>query len=120
MLLKQLIEKLHLEVLSSEDTLDREITRGYASDLLSDVLAYARKGDLWVTLQVHENIVAVAAMNELSAIVVINGRKPNKDTVEKANRERIPILGTSLPSFELIGRLYTMGIPGKQDNAAGV
>jgi hypothetical protein len=52
--------------------------------------------------------------------VVINGRKPNRETIEKANREGIPILGSSMPSFELIGRLYTMGIPGKKDNAAGV
>jgi hypothetical protein len=112
MLLKQLIEKLQLEVLSAEDRLEREIKRGYSSDLLSDVLANGCKGDLWVTLQIHENIVAVAAVNELAGIIVINGRKPNKDTIDKANRERIPILVSSLPAFELIGMLYSMGISG--------
>ena len=120
MLLKQIIEKLSLEVLSAEDMLECEINSGYSSDLLSDVLANARKGDLWVTLQVHENIVAVAAMNELAGIVTINGRRPGKDTIKKANKEGIPILVSILPSFELIGRLYTMGILGKKEYAEGV
>ena len=90
MLLKQIIEKLSLEVLSAEDMLECEINSGYSSDLLSDVLANARKGDLWVTLQVHENIVAVAAMIELAGIVTINGEDLEKTPSKKQIRKGFP------------------------------
>ena len=76
------------------------------SDLLSDVLAHAKEDDLWVTLQGHPNIVAVASMKDLSGIVLVNGRTPEDETLRKANDEEIPILTTEMPSFKLAGKLY--------------
>jgi serine kinase of HPr protein (carbohydrate metabolism regulator) len=110
--LKELIEKLNLSVRSSKDSLDREVTRGYASDLLSDVLANTEEGDLWITLQIHQNIAAVASMKGLAGIVLVNGREPEQETVEKAEAENIVIMVTELPTFELVGRLYGLGITG--------
>jgi predicted transcriptional regulator len=119
MTLKEIAEKLDLEVVTGPDGLDREVTGGYASDLMSDVIANSRAGDLWVTLQIHQNVVAVAALNNLSAVVLVNGRRPEEAAVEKARTEEIPILITDLPAFEIIGRLYNLGIPGVHD-AEGV
>ena len=82
------------------------------SDLLSDVIANAKAGDVWVTLQVHPNIVAVAALKELSGIVLVNGRQPEVETLDRANEEGIPILITEMPAFELVGELYKL-IEGK-------
>jgi hypothetical protein len=115
MKLKDIVHDLELEVVTGSERLDNEVLRGYASDLMSDVLANSRKGDLWVTLQIHLNIVAVAGMRELAGIVLINGRRPERETREKASAEKIPILVSSLPSFELIGRLYRLGISGMRD-----
>jgi predicted transcriptional regulator len=120
MLLSEIVEKLDLKVLTGGDQLDREITRGYASDLLSDVIAHTGKGDLWITLQTHQNIVAVASMNELAGIVLINGRQPEQETLQKANGEQIPVMLSELPSFEVAGRLFEMGITGMRENASGV
>ncbi len=89
MVLKEIIEKLGLEVRGKFDNLGRRINKGYVSDLLSDVLANAEKGDLWITLQIHKNIVAVASMKELSGIILINSREPEKETIEKAKQRRI-------------------------------
>ena len=112
MKLKDIVQNLDLEVASGENNLDREVTRGYASDLMSDVIANAGKNDLWVTLQTHLNIVAVASMKELAGIVLINGRRPEQETLKRAIQEEIPILVSSLPSFEVVGRLYGLGITG--------
>ena len=112
MKLTELIEKLNLDVKSAKWHLEREVTGGYASDLLSDVLAHGKEGDLWVTLQVHQNIVAVASMKDLAGIVLVNGREPEQETVEKAEAENIAIMVTEMPTFELVGRLYSMGITG--------
>jgi len=113
MTLREAVQKLGLKPVSGLSNLSREFTRGYVSDLLSDVMANAKPGDVWVTLQVHQNIVAVAALKELAAIILIGGREPEKQTLAKAEAENIPILLTEWPAFEIVGRLYQMGITGK-------
>ena len=76
MKLENLVDDFGLEVKSSPTSLGREIAGAYVSDLLSDVIANAAVGDVWITLQLHVNIVAVASMKELSGIIIINGRQP--------------------------------------------
>jgi len=110
----ELIQKLNLGVRSAKGHLERQITGGYASDLLSDVLANGEEGDIWITLQIHQNIVAVASMKDLAGIILVNGREPEPQTVEKAEVENIVIMVTELPAFELIGRLYSLGVTGMQ------
>ena len=111
MTLKDIVDELQLEVKSGAGKLDKEITGGYTSDLLSDVLAHSREGNIWITLQVHMNIVAVAVTRDLSGIVLINGKTPEEDTLRKAEDEQIPILVSTMSAFEVVGRLYAMGIP---------
>ncbi len=112
MKLNDLVKEFGFEVKAAATSLDNEVTGGYASDLLSDVLAHAEDGALWVTLHIHQNIVAVASHKGLSAIVLVQGRQPEKDTIEKAEEEKIPILVTQMPAFELIGKLYGAGLRG--------
>ena len=116
MKLKQIIEKLDLAVKAGAGRLDNEITGGYTSDLLSDVLANSKEGNIWITLQIHHNIVAIASMKELSGIVIINGREPEEETIKKADEENIPIMVSKMPAFELVGKLYTSGISGIRNN----
>jgi hypothetical protein len=112
MTLSDLATRLELKAFAAGIPLDRDVLGGYASDLLSDVIGHSRKGDLWITMQVHPNIVAVAVLKELAGIVLVNGREPAVETVEQAVREGVPILGTRLGAFELAGRLYGMGVKG--------
>jgi predicted transcriptional regulator len=84
------------------------------SDLLSDVMANAKPGDIWVTLQIHQNIIAVATLKELTGIILIGGRQPEKQTLAKAEEEQVPILLSDLPAFEVVGRLYQLGITGRK------
>lgn len=112
MKLRDLVQKFDLEVKTGSDHLDREVTGGYASDLMSDVLAHGAEGSVWVTLHIHQNIVAVAAHRGLSGIILVQGRQPEQDTLAKAAEEQIPVMVSSLPAFELVGRLYEAGIRG--------
>jgi len=111
--LSDLVEKFGLKVFAGRKELVRTVGGGYVGDLLSDVMAHSRKDDLWITLQIHPNVVAVAALKELAAIVLINGREPAPETADKAEREGIPILGTASSAFELAGRLYALGVRGR-------
>jgi len=108
MKLHQIVKELGLEVKSKVSNLDKEVSGGYASDLLSDVIANAKKDNVWITLQIHQNIVGVATLKELTGIIIVNGREPEKETLKKAEKENIPIMVTELPAFEIIGKLYKM------------
>jgi predicted transcriptional regulator len=93
--------------------LERKVSGGYCGDLLSDVMANARHGDVWLTIQCHPNIVAVALLREIAAIVLVNGRTPDPDTKERAEAEAIPLLLCEHSAFELAGRLREAGIAGR-------
>ena len=112
MTLKDVVGKLEMRVETAEEGLQKDVTGGYVSDLLSDVMAQSKPGDLWVTLQAHPNIVAVATLKDLAGIVIVQGRKPEEETLKKAQQEDIPILVSNLQAFEIVGRLYQMGISG--------
>ena len=110
MTLRALAEQLGLQVFVGADALDREVSGGYASDLLSDVVANSVAGDLWVTLQVHENTVAVARLRELSGIILVGGRAPEEETIRLAREHQIPILGTDKRTFEIVSELLNAGV----------
>jgi hypothetical protein len=108
MKLKTIIDRLNLKVITDGCPLAGEVNGVYVSDLLSDVLARSRAGDLWVTLQVHPNIVAVAAVKELAGIILVNGRRPEPATLRKAEREKIPLLSSDETAFQVAGVLYQL------------
>ena len=108
MKIKEIVEKLGLDVKSGKEHLEREVTGGYTGDLLSDVMANSKEGYIWVTRQVHQNIVAVASLKEHAGIVLINSCQPAKETLEKAEAENIPVLVSDLPAFELTGKIYNL------------
>lgn len=112
MTLRQIVEELKLKVICGEAWLDKTISRGYASDLMSDVIANAMADDIWVTMQVHMNVVAIASMKEIGAVVLTHDRKPLPETLQKAESEDVIILGTERTTFEVAGRLYQLGITG--------
>jgi hypothetical protein len=114
MKLNELAERLGWELKTKNVPVTGEVKSGYASDLLSDVLANSIEGDLWVTRQTHLNIVAIAVMRDLSGILLVSGAEPDPDTVEKAIEKMIPIFRTPLPTFEVVGRIYQLGISGKR------
>ena len=108
MTVKDLIEKMNLTVFCGEQNLDREIKGGYVSDLLSDVMGFAQEGNVWVTLQTHKNVIAIASLKELACVVLVKGNQPDEDMLEQAKEEEIPVLGTAEQTFEVAGQLYMM------------
>ncbi len=107
-----IVKSFELTIRAGKDRLHEEVTGGYASDLLSDVIAHSHKGNIWITIQTHPNIVAVATMKELAGIILTGGREPDANTIKKAEEEGMPILISPLLTFELVGKLYKIGISG--------
>ena len=114
MKLEEIARVLGLAELTTEATGDgdAEITRGYASDLLSDVLAHAPEGGVLVTLQVHLNVIAVASHAELAAVIFAGGRRPEADVLAKAAAENIALYVSPADTFDVVGRLFALGVKG--------
>jgi hypothetical protein len=112
MRLHALAEALELEELCAAADGEADITHGYASDLLSDVLAHAPEGGVLITLQVHLNVIAVASHAGLKAVIFSCGRTPDEDILERAKGEGLSLFGSKADTFELVGRLYELGLRG--------
>jgi hypothetical protein len=108
MTLRDIAERMQLSVRTAEERLDQVVTGGYAGDLLSDVIANSKAGSVWVTMHIHDNIVAVAVLKDLAGIIIVQGRQPSQETVEKASREKVVLLVSDLPAFETVGKLSSL------------
>ena len=102
------IEKLQLKILTGPETLTGEVKGGYTSDLLSDVIANSKEGDFWITLQTHQNIIAVAKLKDLAGIILVNNREPDAETLQKAAAEKIALMSCSDMAFEISGKLFSL------------
>ena len=112
MKLKDVAKVVPLTVEAAEGKLDKQVTGGYVGDLLSHVMAKAQPGDIWITVQAHPNVVAVAVVAGLSGVVVTEGTVIDPMTIQKAEEEGVPMFSTPLSSFATVAALAKAGING--------
>lgn len=108
--IKILNNKEECIVLINQNECFQGIENVYIGDLLSHVMANGKDGALWLTVQRHVNVIAVAELNDFSAIVFVEGVIPEEDTIKKANELNIPLLTTKLDAFLLIKELISLGL----------
>ncbi len=108
MKVKELVKELDLKIFGGAEGLTNDFDGGYVSDLLSDVMGNADANQVWLTLQTHKNVMAIASLKDLAAIILISGHEPEADTLAQSNEEGIPLLGTHMSTFETAGRMYEL------------
>jgi serine kinase of HPr protein (carbohydrate metabolism regulator) len=108
MKVSEIIAALDLSLIVGKQGLENEVTGAYTSDLLSDVMGNIQDGNVWITLQTHKNVLAIASLRDASAIILVKGLKPDADMLDKAQEEGIPILSTQMQAFEISGKLYQL------------
>jgi hypothetical protein len=106
MKLEDIISVLSLEVLQLQGDFNVEVRGGYTSDMLSDVLAHSREKNIWITFQTHQNVVAVAKLKDLAAVIFVQNRTPDEETLKRAREENVILLGTADSTFDISGKLY--------------
>lgn len=89
---------------------DKDIDGGFVSDMVSDVMAGAQAGNVWVTVQTHKNVVAAANLVDIAAIIVVRGKKIPEDTIQMADRAQMTMFSTDLDTFQVAIKLYEAGI----------
>lgn len=116
MKLKEVAEALNLKLVTkdlSEDALYVDVEGGYVSDLLSNAMGQAQAGMLWITMQGHQNVAAVASLIGLSGIIVAGDAPVADETLHKASVNDVAIFTTPLSAYDVVGKLYTMGVVNK-------
>lgn len=108
---QSVLDAVPVSVISGDD-FSQLVTGGYVSDLLSNVMGQATAGNVWITMQGHQNVVAVALLSGLAAIIITGGTKPDTAMISKAQAEGVVVLSTELSSYEIAGRMYQLGITG--------
>ncbi len=101
MKLSALIDTMHLELLTTSDYEDREVTGCYIGDLLSWVMGRAKPQDVWITVMSNVNIVAVATLSDAACILVSENVPIEQEVLQKANAQDVVIARSPLPSYEL-------------------
>ncbi len=109
MLLRNLAEIVQGEFVNTGN-LDQIVEQAYCADILSDVIAYADRGYVWITIHTHVNIIAVARLKKLGAVILAGNNLPHPDTVLRSREKGVTLITTKLSSFEVAGRLYQAGI----------
>ena len=112
MLLKEIINNLNLEVVSgyTEENEEAAAKGVYVCDLLSLVMSKAREKNVWITIQTHLNIVAVATLLDLSAIIIAEDMDIDEDAIKKSEEVKIPIFRSNLSSYEIASKLHDLGL----------
>jgi len=108
MKLTEIVEKLHLTCFTDENIPDKEITTCYTGDLLSDVMGALNENEIWITLQTHKNVAAIASLKDAAAILLVKGLQPDADMLFHAGEEGVPVLGTDQDAFVISGRIYQL------------
>ena len=108
MTVREIAEALKLEVLTGEAGLGQEVEHGYVSDLLSDVIGNALENSVWITVQRHVNILGVAKLKNIVAIITPRGLKIEDELIERARVEGIVLLRSGWPAFEVAGVAYAI------------
>lgn len=98
MKISEATEKLGYEIVTMPEP-DIEVEGGYAGDLLSWVMGRANPGNIWVTIMSNINIVAVASLVGISAVVVAEGATVPQDVIDKATEQGINIIKTDDTAF---------------------
>nr|WP_122013281.1 AraC family transcriptional regulator [Maliibacterium massiliense] len=112
MTIEALCTLLEARALTEDCDLAREVTSGYVGDLLSWVMAHAPADTAWVTVQTHLNVIAVAALLDMAAVVVPDGIEMEADSISKAREEGIAVLSSPLCAYEICARMGRAGLPG--------
>ncbi|MBR0513972.1 MAG: AraC family transcriptional regulator [Clostridia bacterium] len=113
MTVNEMAKLIEAENMTPEADGNAAVSCGYTCDLLSWVMAHGAAGMAWVTVQTHMNVIAVASLMEMAAVIIPEGIEMEEPSLEKAKDEGICVLQTKLTAFEICARLAAAGLKGK-------
>ena len=103
--LKDVLALLDGELLTPGCPLEVECPKVFASDLMSDVLTSAEPGSLLLTGLANAHVVRTCSVADMAAVIFVQGKRPDRDVVDQARSNNLPLIATRLPMFEACSRI---------------
>lgn len=116
--LGDLVKIVEGKVLTDSIDVSEIILGGCGADLMSDVLASIEPGAVLLTGLCNPQVIRTAQMADVSAVVLVRGKRPPESTIDLANEEGIPLITSPYGTFELCGRLFKAGLPSLEKSVA--
>lgn len=101
MKVKELAEKIGLEIVAGKEGAEKDVSGCYIGDLMSFAMARVEEGNAWITIQTNINVVAVAALKEAGCVILADGCTLDENASQKADEEEISVLVSDKSAFEL-------------------
>jgi len=114
MKINEIASILNAEIITNFSDENTDIQYGFASDLMSDVLAYATEDSLLVTGLNNTQVIRTAEMMDISTVLLVRGKKPNKELIELAIETSLTLIATEYTMFKTCGLLVINGMKGKE------
>ena len=110
MKMKEILTLLVGRLLCGAPQDDHEFTSAFASDMMSDVLAYVKDQGVLVTGLVNSQVIRTAMMMDMRCVVFVRSKRPTPEMVELARENHIALLASGSRMYEACGRLYQHGL----------
>jgi predicted transcriptional regulator len=101
---------LGAKILARDGDMGMLIDKAYCADLMSDVLAFSITNSLLITGLTNTQVIRTAEVADIKAIVFVQSKRPDVDTIALADTKKIPLLVTEYSMFDVCGKLYEKGL----------
>lgn len=109
MTLKEIVNLLDAEVCVGESRLDEDVTKAFASDLMSDVLTL-KDTPILITGLCNVQTIRTCDMAGLDVAVIVRNKKPTEDMIELAEENDMTLIACPYSLFKACGLLFDAGI----------
>lgn len=110
MKLKDIIACVDGHLICGDSHLEDEITRGFASDLMSDVLTILEDDILLITGLSNNQAIRTAEMSDIKNILLVRNKKPSQNMIDMAQELNISLSYTSYSLFKASALLFNEGL----------
>lgn len=107
MKLSKLISILNAKVVTDNYNPNLEILKGFASDLMSDVLTINADNILLITGLNNIQTIRTAEMADINVIVIVRNKKINEDMILLSQENNITLIECEYSLFKTVGILYS-------------
>jgi hypothetical protein len=104
----ELTQLTHWKMINSGN-LETLINGVYAGDLLSYVMGNGESGQAWITMQTHQNVIAICSLKEFAVLVLVDGNVLDDEALQSAEDNDVNVLVSPLPAFETMKKLVQLG-----------
>lgn len=108
--IEKIIKVTEALLISNEIDIDLKVNKGFASDLMSDVLKIDESDLLLLTGLCNLQTIRTAEMSDINFILFVRNKKPTQKMINLANENNITLLTSSFSMFKTSGLLYEAGL----------